>query len=112
KFGGSPIAVPAAPDLDEKKTGHQAHLVKQEPEDEILGGEGAVKSGLHDEQKCARAAAQSLREQGEREDERGKNNEKQAQAIDADEVLGAGGWNPIVPFDELQGSNRAIEVAP
>src|SRR5207245_1326907 len=39
---GGAIAVLTAPDFDEQERRDQAHLVKQKPENKILGGEGTV----------------------------------------------------------------------
>ena len=70
KFHRGVIAVVAAVDFNEQKRREQAHLVKQKPENEILGGERAVERGLHDEHERAGAAFQALRRKGERKNER------------------------------------------
>ena len=83
------VAIFAAPDFDEQECGDEAHLVKQKPQNKILRGERAVERGLHDEHERAEPAIHSLREKRERKNERGQQDEKQAQAIDADEIFRA-----------------------
>src|SRR3954465_7891547 len=51
KLSRSPIAVRAAPDFDEEETGDEAHLVKEEPENEIVSREIPVERRLHQEEK-------------------------------------------------------------
>src|SRR5205807_4601820 len=68
------IAIFAAVNFDEKKCRNQAHLVKQKPENKILGGEGAVERGLHHEHERARAAFQPLGAESERKHERCEQN--------------------------------------
>ena len=106
------IALFAAPDFDEQESRHQAHLVKEKPEEEILRGERAVKRRLHDEQQRAKTAAHPLREQREREDQRRQHNQQQAQAVHAEHVFRADARNPGVPFHELHPARRAVVVMP
>src|SRR5947207_1934351 len=89
KFHRGVIAVVAAVDFDEQKRRDQAHLVKQKPENEILGGEGAVERGLHDEHERAGTAFQALRRKGERKNKRRQQYQKQTQTINADQIFGA-----------------------
>src|SRR5437867_1829026 len=49
EFDRCVITIFAAVNFDEQKRRDQAHLVKQKPENKILGGECAVKRGLHHE---------------------------------------------------------------
>ena len=63
------VAIFAAPNFDEQKRGNEAHLVKQKPENKILGGERAVERGLHDQHQRAKPATRTLGEKCERDDE-------------------------------------------
>src|SRR6266481_1547384 len=47
------VAVFAAPDFNEQERGNEAHLVKQKPKDEVLGGECAVERRLQQQHQCA-----------------------------------------------------------
>src|SRR6184192_2442991 len=68
KFRRGVVAVFSAPDLNEQERGNEAHLVKQEPEDEVLGGERAVERRLHQQHQRAEPAAFGLDEKRERDD--------------------------------------------
>ena len=72
------VAFFAAPDPDQQKSRDQAHLVKQKPEDEILGGERPVECRLHYEHERAKSAATSLREQRERKQDCREQDEEQS----------------------------------
>ena len=112
KFDRGVIAIFTSVNFDEKKCRDQGHLVKQKPENEILGGERTVKRGLHDEHERAGAAFEALRGKGERKDEGRQQNEKQTQAIDADQIFGADRRDPGVTFDDLQARCGDIEFLP
>src|SRR5207249_12137970 len=47
KLGRGAVPVFTAPDFDEKERRDETHLVKQKPENKVLGGEGAVEGRLH-----------------------------------------------------------------
>ena len=112
KFNRRVIAIFAAVNFDEKKCRDQGHLVKQKPENEILGGERAVERRLRHEHERAGAAFEALRGKGERKHERRQQNEKQTQAIDADQIFGADRRNPDVTFDQLQARRGDVEFLP
>ena len=108
----SEVAIFATVNFDEQKRRNQAHLIKQKPENKILGGEGAVERGLHHEHERARAAFQPLGAESERKNERCQQNEKQAQTIDADEIFGTDRRNPGVALRDLQTRRSGIEFLP
>src|SRR5205814_1367487 len=68
KFRGGAVAVFAAPDFNEKERGNEAHLVKQKPEDEVLGRECAVERRLHQQHQRAEPGSCALGEKRERND--------------------------------------------
>src|SRR5207248_11692357 len=90
------IAIFTTPDFDEQKGRNQAHFVKEKPEDEILGGERAVKRRLHHEHEHIKTATHSPGEKGEWKNERREQDEEQAQPIDAEKTLRADRGDPDV----------------
>src|SRR6266853_2085541 len=68
KFRRGAVAVFAAPDFNEQERGNEAHLVKQKPKDEVLGGECAVERRLHQQHQRAEPGACALGEERERDD--------------------------------------------
>jgi hypothetical protein len=60
----------------------------------------------------AGAAFKALRRKGERKNERGQQNQKQTQAVDADEIFGADRGNPGVALDDLKANCGGVEVSP
>src|SRR4029077_6484101 len=102
EFCGRAVTFFASPDFNKEEGRDEAHLVEEKPENEILGGERAVERGLHDQHQRAEAAISrwaGLREQGEWKYQRSKDDEKQTQAIDPDQILGADCRDPATPFD-------------
>src|SRR6266567_3389669 len=68
KFRGGAVAVFAAPDFNEQERGNEAHLVKQKPEDEVLGGECAVERRLHQQHQRAESGPRALGKKREGDD--------------------------------------------
>src|SRR5439155_22037468 len=57
EFCGGAVAFFASPDFNKKEGRDEAHLVKEKPENEILGGERAVERGLHNQHQVAETAS-------------------------------------------------------
>src|SRR6266567_4556690 len=68
KFRRGAVAVFAAPNFNEQERGNKAHLVKQKPKEEILGGECAVERRLHQQHQRTERGTCRPGEKRERED--------------------------------------------
>ena len=67
---------------------------------------------MHYQHGRAEAAVHSLCEKCKGDDQRGEQDEKEAQAIDAHQILGTDNGNPIMAFHQLEAGRGGVEISP
>ena len=103
----------AAPDADEEVHRHQHHFPEQEEEQEVERHERAEHPGLQDEQEDV-VLLQALGDRGPRRQDRDEAHQRReqdqqdAEAVDAEKVLGPNRGNPWSALDQLK--LRALRV--
>ena len=106
-----------APDADEEIHRHEHRVPEDVEEEEVERDEDAHHRALEQQHEDAERLGLLVdrlprAEQRERRQEACQNEQQQADAVDADEVLDAERRDPGVPLDELEVAGRRVELAP